>query len=159
MLRESISATAVRVRAVEETFHRVAVRRVEDSPLVRYLYSNCSYEGGADHHNSDGETGKGARGREGCRVTDGTRSYPSGVLGTDSGLGAGIEGGTEGASTGAGEGEGMRGTSDGGARAGGGMSGRGVLGRPLSLTAMTLLHSRYHSVPKLELIAPLAAKW
>ena len=35
----------------------------------------------------------------------------------------------------------------------------GMLGRPLGPRSMALLHTRYHSVPKLELIAPLAAKW
>lgn len=35
----------------------------------------------------------------------------------------------------------------------------GVLGSPLGPSAMAVLHTRYHSVPKLELLAPLAAKW
>ena len=38
-----------------------------------------------------------------------------------------------------------------------GASGR--LGRPLSDASMALLHTRYHAVPKLEELAPLAAKW
>jgi iron only hydrogenase large subunit-like protein len=37
--------------------------------------------------------------------------------------------------------------------------GGGVLGFPLGPSAMAVLHTRYHSVPKLELLAPLAAKW
>ncbi len=35
----------------------------------------------------------------------------------------------------------------------------GRLGRPGSVQAKQLLHTRYHAVPKLELIAPLAVKW
>ena len=35
----------------------------------------------------------------------------------------------------------------------------GVLGLPLGPSAMAVLHTRYHAVPKLELLAPLAAKW
>jgi iron only hydrogenase large subunit-like protein len=35
----------------------------------------------------------------------------------------------------------------------------GVLGSPLGPSAMAVLHTRYHSVPKLVLLAPLAAKW
>lgn len=35
----------------------------------------------------------------------------------------------------------------------------GVLGSPLGPSAMAVLHTRYHAVPKLELLAPLAAKW
>lgn len=33
------------------------------------------------------------------------------------------------------------------------------LGHPLSEAARKILHTRYHAVPKLETIAPLAAKW
>ena len=33
------------------------------------------------------------------------------------------------------------------------------LGAPLSEAARRVLHTRYHAVPKLEIIAPLAAKW
>lgn len=33
------------------------------------------------------------------------------------------------------------------------------LGKPLSEAARKILHTRYHAVPKLETIAPLAAKW
>ncbi len=33
------------------------------------------------------------------------------------------------------------------------------LGKPLSDAARKILHTRYHAVPKLETIAPLAAKW
>ena len=33
------------------------------------------------------------------------------------------------------------------------------LGQPLSNSARHILHTRYHAVPKLETIAPLAAKW
>ena len=35
----------------------------------------------------------------------------------------------------------------------------GRLGQPGSAHAKQLLHTRYHAVPKLELIAPLAVKW
>ena len=34
-----------------------------------------------------------------------------------------------------------------------------LLGQPLSSKSIELLHTRYHAVPKLELIAPLAVKW
>jgi hypothetical protein len=33
------------------------------------------------------------------------------------------------------------------------------LGLPMSSHAMSLLHTRYHAVPKLEILAPLATKW
>eukprot|EP01034_Spumella_vulgaris_P021954 gene21954-28034_t len=33
------------------------------------------------------------------------------------------------------------------------------LGLPMSAHAMSLLHTRYHAVPKLEILAPLATKW
>ena len=36
---------------------------------------------------------------------------------------------------------------------------QGILGAPSGPMSMSLLHTRYHSVPKLDLIAPLAAKW
>ena len=36
---------------------------------------------------------------------------------------------------------------------------QGFLGAPSGPMSMSLLHTRYHSVPKLDLIAPLAAKW
>jgi iron only hydrogenase large subunit-like protein len=36
---------------------------------------------------------------------------------------------------------------------------QGVLGAPSGPMSMSLFHSRYHSVPKLDVIAPLAAKW
>lgn len=35
----------------------------------------------------------------------------------------------------------------------------GRLGAPLSSSAVEVLHTRYHAVPKLEVIAPLATKW
>lgn len=35
----------------------------------------------------------------------------------------------------------------------------GRLGAPLSEAARSLLHTRYHAVPKLDVIAPLATKW
>lgn len=35
----------------------------------------------------------------------------------------------------------------------------GRLGSPLSAAAVDALHTRYHAVPKLEVIAPLATKW
>ena len=46
----------------------------------------------------------------------------------------------------------------GGGGGGGGFPG-GAAGRPLGEGAMSLLHTRYHAVPKLELVTPLAAKW
>ena len=72
---ETAAAGRERVAAVNAEFHRAAVRRPEDSPLVQFLY-------GPDR-----------------------------------------------------------------------------LERPLSAAAMELLHTRYHAVPKLEEVAPLAAKW
>ena len=36
---------------------------------------------------------------------------------------------------------------------------RGRIGTPLGPRALALLHTRYHAVPKLELVTPLAAKW
>ena len=33
------------------------------------------------------------------------------------------------------------------------------IGAPLSTRALELFHTRYHAVPKLEMVAPLAAKW
>lgn len=47
-------------------------------------------------------------------------------------------------------------TTEGGQR---GLKGSGSLSAPLSESARRLLHTRYHAVPKLEAIAPLAAKW
>lgn len=35
----------------------------------------------------------------------------------------------------------------------------GVLGCPMSAQAVELFHTRYHAVPKLELMAPIATKW
>ena len=40
-----------------------------------------------------------------------------------------------------------------------GLTGSGSLSAPLSESARRLLHTRYHAVPKLEAIAPLATKW
>ena len=34
-----------------------------------------------------------------------------------------------------------------------------IIGSPNSLRALEQLHTRYHAVPALELVAPLAAKW
>lgn len=33
------------------------------------------------------------------------------------------------------------------------------LGEPMSPSAQDILHTRYHAVPKLELVAPLVVKW
>jgi len=78
-LRSSNNETAAeskqRIAAVDQEFHRVRVRRPEDSPLAQFLYAE------------------------------------------------------------------------------------GRLGRPYSDEALSLLHTRYHAVPKLEEVAPLAAKW
>ena len=35
----------------------------------------------------------------------------------------------------------------------------GVLGAPMGERARQMLHTRYHAVPKLEVVAPLATKW
>ena len=130
ILRESISATAVRVRAVEDVFHSMVVRRVEDSPLVQYLYSSTSYSAdlGANiimndiiidgHETLDSKS-------DDKNPHKSSNSILRNCAGENSLL----------------------------------QCKQGVLGCPISPLAMDLLHTRYHSVPKLELLAPLAAKW
>ena len=125
VLRESMSATAVRVRAVDEAIHCTVVRRPEDSPLVKYLYSSCSYE---DEGN----------------VPQSSSSHLSNTdKNDDKNDTAVVEMDVEVIMS----------------ESHTALIRKGVLGRPLSSLAMSLLHTRYHSVPKLELLAPLAVKW
>ena len=130
ILRESINATAVRVRAVEDAFHSVVVRRVEDSPLVKYLYSSTSYSADLVANNIMNDV-----------ITDGHHILDSRSNDKNSheSLNSSLSNSTSEKSL-----IQIR---------------QGVLGCPISPMAMEILHTRYHSVPKLELLAPLAAKW
>lgn len=144
MLRESISATAVRVRAVEDIFHNMIVRRVEDSPLVKYLYSCTSF-----HEDSFSKSKivmeikmdkiiaiDSTSNNEDCTNFP-TSNVNKIVVGKSN----------DNISSGGSYNEKRT------------LKGHGVLGCPNSPLSMSLLHTRYHSVPKLELLAPLAAKW
>ena len=130
ILRESINATAVRVRAVEDAFHCVVVRRVEDSPLVKFLYSSTSYSADLGANNIMNDV-----------ITDGHHILNSRLNDKNSheSLNSSLRNSASEKSL-----IQIR---------------QGVLGCPISPMAMEILHTRYHSVPKLELLAPLAAKW
>ena len=130
ILRESINATAVRVRAVEDAFHCVVVRRVEDSPLVKFLYSSTSYSADLGANNIMNDV-----------ITDGHH-----ILNSRSNDKNSSESLNSSLRNSASEKRLIQ-------------FRQGVLGCPISPTAMEILHTRYHSVPKLELLAPLAAKW
>jgi hypothetical protein len=138
-VRESPAETKERVASTEALFHQVAapLRRCEDSPLVRYLYS-LPTSTAATSNTTVTTTDTASTATISIQLNSTVRDSSN----SDSGIRSGSCSGNV---TGRVEPEAI--------------SGSPILGRPFSKTSIELLHTRYHTVPKLELVAPLAAKW
>ena len=140
-IRELSSVTAARVKAVELTFSGAEYRRPEDAPLVKYLYSSVSSVSSVARSQSQSKM----KISTACHTTDGPEDNPIPEKLTEK-LADDIA-------------EELKIVINSSVTLDPQIPEGGVLGLPLGPRSMSLLHTRYHSVPKLELIAPLAAKW